>query len=64
MLQIGIIANRCLLRDVAYPVGGWGRYIKVFEVQPFYGVLKEATLKVRKDVFSSSEVVLKNEEAH
>jgi hypothetical protein len=63
MLQIGIREEICLLHDVSHPIGGWGHYIKFLEEQPIYGVLKEATLRVRKYVCSSSEVVLKNEEA-
>jgi hypothetical protein len=62
MLQIGI--TKKYVYSMTLPsllvVGG---YIKFLEVQPVYGVLKEATLRVSKDVCSSSEVVLKNEEA-
>ena len=63
MLQIDIREESCLLHDVSQPIGVWGNYIKFIEVQLVYSVLKEATLRVRKDVCSSSEVVLKNEEA-
>jgi hypothetical protein len=63
ILQIGIKEERCLLCDVSHTVGGWGGYLKFLEVQLVYGVLKEATLRVRKDVCSLSEVGLKNKEA-